>query len=160
MTQSTLVHRDVQQIPRAILRAAGVMVVGSILVVGAARLTGLPPAAMPPEAGEVQSRMIRIAGDGAGGVIVTDTATGAVIADLAMAKAGFIAGVDRALNRERMKRSADPDLPVRLVRWADGRLSLIDPATGWRVELMGFGPDNLDAFARLLGPAGQAQGGE
>jgi putative photosynthetic complex assembly protein len=41
-------------------------------------------------------------------------------------------------------------LPVRLVSFANGRLSLEDPETGWSVELYGFGSDNEAAFQRLL----------
>jgi putative photosynthetic complex assembly protein len=40
--------------------------------------------------------------------------------------------------------------PVRIVRFADGRLGLRDPATGWRVELISFGSTNRDAFEALL----------
>ena len=38
------------------------------------------------------------------------------------------------------------DRPAR----ADGRLGLRDELTGWRVELMGFGDTNRDAFLALL----------
>jgi putative photosynthetic complex assembly protein len=93
-----------------------------------------------------------------GGVRVTDSETGAVIADMPMDEAGFIAGVDRALRRERAKTGADPVGPVRLVRWIDGRMSVIDPASGWQIELMGFGRDNLKAFARLLEPGATSTG--
>jgi hypothetical protein len=32
----------------------------------------------------------------------------------------------------------------------NGRLSIHDPSTGWRADLMGFGADNAAAFAKLL----------
>ena len=37
-----------------------------------------------------------------------------------------------------------------LIARADGRLTLIDPATGDRVDLESFGPTNAAVFARLL----------
>lgn len=137
-------------VPPVVLRAAAVLVIGAILGIGAARLAGAPPAAMPPVSAPAAERALVIVRDANGGVRVTDAGSGLVVADLDPLGAGFIAGVDRALSRERMKNGVAGDAPVRLVRWEDGRLSLLDPATGWRVELQGFGPDNLEAFARLL----------
>jgi putative photosynthetic complex assembly protein len=59
-------------------------------------------------------------------------------------------GVHRALVRERMLAKVEGNPPVRLVLFADGRLGLRDPFTGWRVELHGFGDTNHDAFLALL----------
>ena len=66
---------------------------------------------------------------------------------------GFIAGVTRAMARERIKYDVAADAPVRIVRFADGRLGLRDDFSGWRVELLGFGADNTAAFDRLLNAA-------
>ena len=55
-----------------------------------------------------------------------------------------------ALARERMLAKIDGNPPVRIVQFADGRLGLRDELTGWRVELMGFGDTNRDAFLALL----------
>ncbi len=144
------VPQSPDRIPPVVLRAAAVLVVGAIVSIGAARLSGMQPVATPPVAAPAAERSLVIIRDADGGARVTDSESGVLVADLDPLGAGFIAGVDRALARERMKNGLHGDLPVRLVRWEDGRLSLIDPATGWRVELQGFGPDNLEAFARLL----------
>ncbi len=84
-----------------------------------------------------------------GGATVTSE-DGTVIAELGPMEAGFISGVHRALARERMLQKIDGNPPVRIVRFADGRLGLRDPATGWRVELISFGDTNREAFAALL----------
>ena len=63
---------------------------------------------------------------------------------------GFIRGVMRGLARERMLHGIDAAPPFRLIRWADGRLSLEDTATGRLIDLAAFGPTNAQAFARLL----------
>jgi hypothetical protein len=39
---------------------------------------------------------------------------------------------------------------LRLVRRANGHTAIIDPATDWSIELIGYGADNIAAFARLL----------
>ena len=141
---------QVETIPRIILRAVGLLVVGTTAAVAYARWTGMPPAARPPVQAEAASAELIIVGDGMSAVTVIEAGTGRVVAVLSGESAGFIAGVQRALSRTRMLQDVPEDAPVRVVRWADGRMSLIDPATGWRVEVHGFGRDNEEAFARLL----------
>ena len=75
-----------------------------------------------------------------------------MIASFAEDKGGFVAGIDRVLQRERAKIGADPSAPVVLRLREGNRLSLYDPTTDWSAELMGFGADNLRTFARLLEP--------
>ena len=56
---------------------------------------------------------------------------------------GFLRGVLRGLARERKLERSAIEPPFRLTRWADGRLSLEDPATGRRIDdLEAFGPTN------------------
>ena len=56
----------------------------------------------------------------------------------------------RGLARERKRQGIGPELPFQLVGRADGRLTLIDPGTGRRVDLESFGPTNAAAFVRLM----------
>ncbi|PPD19905.1 MAG: photosynthetic complex assembly protein, partial [Methylocystis sp.] len=44
----------------------------------------------------------------------------------------------------------DASTPFALTRWSDGTVSLEDSATGRRVNLDAFGPDNARAFAQLF----------
>jgi putative photosynthetic complex assembly protein len=52
--------------------------------------------------------------------------------------------------RDRKRRGLGPEVPFRLTAHADGRLTLVDPATGRLVALEAFGADNAGAFAKLL----------
>ena len=135
-------HSDqVRIIPRALQRAIGGLV---------GLITGQPPAAKyPDDLAVVQERALVLIPRADGGIRVED-ADGALRAELGPEAVGFVGGLQRALARVRMLADVPADAPVRLVRWADGRLTLIDPATGWRAELLGFGRDNTEAFARLL----------
>ena len=45
-------------------------------------------------------------------------------------------------------------IPFELIARADGRLTLLDPATGNRIDLESFGKDNVIEFAVLLKPQG------
>jgi putative photosynthetic complex assembly protein len=61
----------------------------------------------------------------------------------------------RALARERHRENIGPQAPFVLVGRTDGRLTLLDPSTGQRIDLEAFGPSNAAVFAslRLAGPA-------
>jgi len=54
------------------------------------------------------------------------------------------------IDRQRMLDGTPPDAPLRVVRFDSGRISLIDDASGWRIEITGHGGDNVAAFDRLL----------
>ena len=142
---------QVRFIPRALLMGIGGLVVLTTALVAFATLPGQEPAASyPKDLDVVQERALVMLPTDGGGLRVEDAAPGAVIVDLPPESAGFPGGLNRALARVRMLADVPADAPVRLVKWADGRLTLIDPATGWRAELLGFGRDNTEAFARLL----------
>ncbi len=138
-----------QRIPDALLKAVVAMVLLSLAFVTFARVTGMEPAAIPPPSDVVTERLLRIESTMDGGATIW-LEDGTQIADLDANEGGFVAGVHRSVARERMLSKIEGNPPVRLVRFADGRLTLDDPATGWRVELIGFGATNRDAFAGLL----------
>lgn len=145
--QPALRNRDREMIPRVLLRAMGGLVLASLLIVGYASLTGRPPVGQPEPAAVVQERTIQLIGGGAQAVTVLDE-NGAVMAD--MAHGGFVTVVQNALETARRRHGIDPALPIRLVRYANGRLAVEDPLIGWSVELYAFGGDNRASFERLL----------
>ncbi|MEL6677405.1 MAG: photosynthetic complex assembly protein PuhC [Pseudomonadota bacterium] len=142
-----------ERIPRALIVAVAAFLVVVLTLVAIARLTGAPPQAMPPVSAVHSDRMLAMERTADGGMIVHDATTGALIVELSPQRAGFIGGVWRVVLFERRKTGADPAAPLRLVRWEDGRLSLLETTSDWRMELIGFGATNLEAFARLMHPA-------
>ena len=62
---------------------------------------------------------------------------------------GFVRGVLRTLARERMRRGMGSGPAFELIAHSDGRLTLVDTATGQRIDLESFGPTNLSSFALL-----------
>jgi putative photosynthetic complex assembly protein len=146
-TASPELQREI--ISRRLLRAMGLLVAGSLALVTYARVTDRPLVAKPVDGEIAQEWVIHVHADMSGAARILD-ANGALIADLSSTQGGFIAGVWRAMTFERQKAGVDPDAPVRLMRFADGRLALRDEVGGTRFELIGFGPDNAAAFARLL----------
>ena len=148
MTTQTHVA-DKEMIPRALLRAVGLLILAVLVLVSFARLTDRPLIATPPDSPVVVERTILLSGDLAGAATVRD-ADGTLIADLSPEEGGFISGVWRVILRERTKARAPHAGPVVLRCDTGGRISIHDPSTGWSADLMGFGADNARAFARLL----------
>jgi len=62
---------------------------------------------------------------------------------------GFVRGILRTLSRERMRRGIGSGPTFELIGHTDGRLTLLDPATGQRINLESFGPTNMASFAQL-----------
>lgn len=152
--EARLRARDREMVPTVLLRALGVLVVCALFITGYAVATDRPLEAMPVMEGEdvpvLRERAIFIDADGSTGAARVLDATGSVIADLDPTQGGFVAGVHRVLVFEREKRGLGMDMPVRLVLFENGQLSLRDDATGWRAELVGFGAKNANVFASLL----------
>ena len=90
--------------------------------------------------------------DGSVGVI--SASSGKMIAQVE-GQAGFVRGILRALARERRIQQITSDDAFELMSRSDGRLTLVDQATGNRIDLESFGRDNAAQFAAFLNSAGQ-----
>ncbi|MBS0252234.1 MAG: hypothetical protein JSR78_14350 [Proteobacteria bacterium] len=89
--------------------------------------------------------------DAAGGaVLVKDAASGQQIGEIVPGNDGFVRAVMRTLARERLAAGGAKTTPFTLTRWENGRLTIADPTTGQKIELVGFGASNEEAFAKFL----------
>lgn len=135
--------------PRGALIAAGALIGFTLLGTGGARLLGIDAVATPPPAAVAESRALRFE-DRADGAVLVFAPDGSPVTTLEPGGDGFVRGVLRGLARTRKLMGIGPEPAFELIRWTDGRLSLIDPATGKRVELAAFGATNEQAFARFM----------
>jgi putative photosynthetic complex assembly protein len=149
MPAATVDHRADNKLPRGLLVGAGALVIASLLLVSIARLSGYQPA-QPPVSTVVESYDLRFVDRGDGAVLIYDSADDRLVDTLQPGTNGFVRGVLRGLVRERKADHIGPTPPFTLTRWADGRLSLDDPATHRHVDLEVFGPTNAGAFADIL----------
>ncbi|MEM5471727.1 photosynthetic complex assembly protein PuhC [Hoeflea sp. AS60] len=101
-----------------------------------------------------QIRDIRIVGTHDTAITIYDAQTGEAITTLAPEQGGFVRGSLRALSRMRLMDDTPQGLPYRLIKWENGSVSLSDTATGERLYLNAFGPDNAAAYAELLASRG------
>jgi putative photosynthetic complex assembly protein len=134
-------------IPKGLLLAMLALVVASLALVSYAVWSGRAHVGQPIPAAILAERDVILDGHGAKAVTVRAT-DGSVLLDLA--HGGFITVIQNSLERVRYVHGIDKTLPVRLVHYANGRLTIIDPETGWSAELGDFGSDNKAAFERLM----------
>jgi putative photosynthetic complex assembly protein len=136
-----------EMIPTPLLRAMLVLVLATVAVVAFSVLTGRDHVGVPKPSAIVSEREIVLQGHTAQAVTVMKT-DGTVLIDLP--HGGFVTVIQSGLATERRKFGIDPLLPVRLVQYQNGRLTVEDDQTGWSAELYAFGADNKAAFERLL----------
>ncbi len=147
-TMTPRVHAETP-ISRAMVRAMTALVLVILTLVTLFVLSGRPLESTPPQGATAREAVIYLSSDMSGAARVLD-AHGSVLAELGPDDGGFVAGVHRVIEFERAKRNLPDTAPVRLVAQDTGRMAIIDPLTGWRADLMGFGTDNAAAFAKLL----------
>ncbi len=139
------------KLPMLPLAAMAALVLSSLIGVGLVRLTGLS-AQQQPDAATLAVRQLRFEDRDDGGIEVRDARSGALLDTVAPGTNGFLRSTMRGLVRERKRQGLGPETPFELLGRADGRLTLVDPGTGRRVDLESFGPSNSAVFARLIQP--------
>jgi len=148
-------YLDDKPFPRGPLIGAGLLIA---LTLGAAALTqstGLGAAHTAPAA-TVLARDFRFVDRPDGSIAVYDARDSRLLDAVAPGTNGFVRGALRGLARERKRQGYGAEIPYRLIAGADGRLVLLDTATGRRIDLEAFGPTNASAFAKFLAAAARA----
>ncbi len=105
------------------------------------------------DAKAVITKQLRFEDRSDGSIAVLSAPDGQVV-KVIEGEAGFVRGILRAMARERRIKEVNQTIPFELIARADGRLTLLDPATGNRIDLESFGKDNVIEFAVLLKPKG------
>ena len=136
-----------EMIPKRLLQGMLVLVLATVALVGSAVLTGRDHVGVPKPSAVVRERQIILEGHSAQAVTVYNVDKSVMI-DLP--HGGFVTVIQSGLETTRRKFGLDPLLPVRLVKYQNGRLTIEDDLTGWSAELYAFGSDNKAAFERLL----------
>ncbi|RVT81979.1 photosynthetic complex assembly protein [Rhodobacteraceae bacterium CCMM004] len=132
-------RRDRDMIPRKLILACATIALAALTMVGFAALTDRPTVGQPHSAAVLAQRSLVLSGDGS--AVTITTPEGQVIHDTE--NGAFIAVVIDGLERARTVHRTPGNPPVTLTRFANGRLQLVDSATGWSTELASFGADNL-----------------
>lgn len=131
------------------LLGAGALLAFAVAAVFVGRDGAAPPAAEPAP---VAALAFRAQDEADGGIRLTEDGSARLVARIRPGEDGFLRGTLRGLAQARQREGLGPQEPFRLYRYADGRVALVDAATGRRVALDAFGHTNAAAFARLLAP--------
>ena len=146
---STLTSATQNRTPASLTRPMawiGVALLSVLVAVGLARWSGLDPRA--PDAAVQWQRALQFQDQPNGDIAVVDAQDGQSIAHFS-GEQGFLRSTLRALVRERRRANIGSEAPFFLIGRADGRLTLLDPATQQRIDLESFGPTNYGLFAAL-----------
>jgi putative photosynthetic complex assembly protein len=149
MSQAHVSDEPVKHFPPGVLWGAAILIVLTITLAGAARLTGntlTDVNASPP----VKVLEVTFADRADGAITVLDVKRNANVAVLPGGTSGFVRNVMRSMARERRMHGQGADTPFTMTRWADSRLTIDDPVTGRHVDLGAFGSMNTASFARLM----------
>ena len=142
-------HRDREMVPRLLVQAMFALMLASVALVAFDQWTDRPLLGVAPDSAIVNERMIMLTGTRSDGVTVFGT-DGTRLGHSSEDKAGFIDVIWNSVRRERTVQGAALDAPLRLVRRENGHVAILDETTGWKIELIGYGQDNVAAFAKLI----------
>ena len=134
------------------LVAMAALVLSCLVGVSAVRLTGLSTV-QQADAATLSMRQLRFEDRADGSIAVLDADSGSLLATVAPGTNGFLRSAMRGLVRERKRQGLGPETPFELLGRVDGRLTLVDPGTGRRIDLESFGT-NSAVFAQLLPTSG------
>ena len=138
---------EAPMVPPAALALLGGLLLTSVMIVAAVRWSGLE--IRHPDAPSVQVTTLRFLDLPDGSIDVRDGNSGQRVT-VVEGEAGFLRGALRVLSHDRMRRHLGQEAPFELHLRQDGRLTLIDPQTGMRLDLESFGPQHTGSFARLI----------
>lgn len=128
-----------------ILVATGLVVVLLLVFINSRDLSQV----REPDAAPAKVLQLRFEDRPDGSIAVMNYKTGQQM-DSVQGEAGFVRGTLRGLAQERIRRGLDSGPPFELIYRTDGRLTLVDTATGRLVDLESFGPTNAGSFYRLF----------
>jgi putative photosynthetic complex assembly protein len=136
------------QVPKVPLYAAMSLAVFALVLVTGARLLGFDPVDQPAQ--EVVARDLRFEDRPGGAVAVFDGVDHSLVEIVPGGSDSFVRSTLRSMARDRLRDGAGSEVAFHLAGHADGRLTLTDPVTGRRLDLVAFGSDNAKAFSRWL----------
>ncbi|NNE89737.1 MAG: photosynthetic complex assembly protein [Silicimonas sp.] len=147
--ESQMKLRDKEMVPRILVQAMFALMLASLALVSFAVLTERPLTGVPAMQPIVAEVTVTLGAEREGHITVVDAA-GHTVARSDKDKNGFIGVIHRVMERERMLQQATLSAPVRVVRRENGIYAVLDTVTDWSIELVGYGQDNVAAFAKLV----------
>ena len=147
--ETQMKHRDKEMVPSMLVKAMFALMALSLGITAFAQWTNQENAGVLDAAPVAISKDIVLSGDRSGVYQVFD-AGGTLLSSSDDERGGFIGVVGRAIDRERQLHDVVGQAPVTVVRRENGNIAILDPETGMNIELIGYGKDNVAAFAQFV----------
>ena len=146
MTEVKKVQSEI--IPKRFLQGLVIIICLVLCSVFIYKLIDLPMMGIPPKSAVDQERKLKF-------FPVDRTNVAVYFDDSLLTKSsdegnGFIGVVYNAIKRERIKQRIEENGSLRLVRYTNGRLVLIDDSTSLEIQLNSFGNQNAEVFGSLM----------
>ena len=141
--------RDAEMVPGLLVKAMFALMIGSVSIVAYAQWTNQPDVGVLVVAPVEHSQTVIMTGNRSGVYEVRDQ-SGALLASSSDEKAGFIGVMGRAIDRERQLHAVPINAPIEIVRRDNGNIAILDGSTDMSIELIGYGADNVAAFAQFV----------
>ena len=142
-------HRDRDMVPLFLVRTMFGLMFSALALVAYAQWTDVPQSAVFQDTPIVDQVNVQFVSSREGMSTVFDM-DGNQIAASGEDKMGFIGVIGIAVRREREVAGLTNDAPLTILKRESGTYGILDPETGWSMELIGYGADNVAAFAKLL----------
>lgn len=142
-------HREKDLVPLFLVRAMLGLMAVTLMMVAYAQWFDVEQRGVVVEAPVVNEITVRFESTREGISTVYDM-DGNQIAHSSDELMGFIGVIGIVVRRERFVSGVANDAPLNILQRANGTYAIEDPLTGWSVELIGYGQDNVAAFAKLL----------
>ncbi|MFO1090912.1 MAG: photosynthetic complex assembly protein PuhC [Hyphomicrobiales bacterium] len=132
-----------------------VMMIGALIVTVIAMVAMIrmerraDPASVEPPAAIVEELKLTVVDAADGSTTVSDAASGKVLATIEPEKESFFRSIRHVMDRERMRAGGGPE-QLKLDLRADGALEFVDAASGFGLDVRGFGSSNSKFFSELL----------
>ena len=140
--------KKIEIVPKKFLQVLGLLVVSVLISVFLFKLLDYPLVGTAPKSKVVQEIKLDFVERNRFDVIVLDK-YGKVLAESRDGINGFLGVVFNAIKRERMKKRVEGNNVLRMVRYENNRIVIIDDLTGMEIQVNSFGGKNLEVF-RLL----------
>ena len=142
-------HRDKDMVPRFLVVAMFSLMAASLAIVAYAQWMDVPQRGVVNAAPVAREITVQFE-TSREGVSTIYNMDGGQIAHSADDKMGFVGVVGIVIARERLVADLPNTTPVTVIERTNGTYAIEDPATGLSIELIGYGADNVAAFAGLL----------
>lgn len=142
-------HRDRDMVPLFLVRSMFGLMIASLCIVAYARLADVPLSAVYQATPPVKEISVQFVSSREGISTVYDM-EGNQIASSSDELLGFVGVIGIVAKRQRLVAGYDNDAPLTILKRETGTYGIHDPLTGWSMELIGYGADNVAAFANLL----------